>query len=111
MLRYSNKPVLNYGGQQGSQLRIRVPTTGMRMTTAILVFTNKLRENAMVHLTMPTSHRRRRKIRAHRSDLAIQTITRAPRYDPNVPENSWLRGGGKGGEGYPGYVPGYRGKR
>ena len=32
-------------------------------------------------------------------------------YDNSVPENSWLRGGGSGGEGYPGYVPGYRGKR
>jgi hypothetical protein len=32
-------------------------------------------------------------------------------YQNDVPENSWLRGGGKGGEGYPGYVPGYRGKK
>jgi hypothetical protein len=28
----------------------------------------------------------------------------------DVPENSWLRGGGKGGEGKPGYVPGFKGK-
>jgi len=34
-----------------------------------------------------------------------------PGYDNSVPEKSWLRGGGKGGAGYPGYVPGYRGKR
>ena len=32
-------------------------------------------------------------------------------YSNEVPENSWLRGGGKAGEGYPGYVPGYRGKK
>ena len=36
---------------------------------------------------------------------------RAPDYDPNPSVNSWLRGGGKGGESYPGYVPGYRGKK
>src|SRR5262249_21666876 len=29
----------------------------------------------------------------------------------DVPENSWLRGGGKGGEGYPNFQPGYKGKK
>jgi hypothetical protein len=32
-------------------------------------------------------------------------------YDNSVPEKSWLRGGGKGGEGYPCYVPNKGGKR
>jgi len=42
--------------------------------------------------------------------LGDPTNLRAPDYDPNPSVNSWLRGGGKGGEGKPGYVPGYRGK-
>jgi hypothetical protein len=32
-------------------------------------------------------------------------------YDNDVPESSWLRGGGKAGEGKPGYDPGHRAPR
>jgi len=42
--------------------------------------------------------------------LGDPTNLRARDYDPNVPDNSWIKGGGKGGEGRPGYVKGYRGK-
>src|SRR5262249_11541376 len=32
-------------------------------------------------------------------------------YYDDEPADSWLRGGGKGGEGYPNFQPGYKGKK